>query len=176
MPILTDRLLLRKVLPSDWQALQRIALDFAASPFAHYDHLMPSGDQAVQSVVRFFSDSGMVWAAVLPESGELIGYISTWPGEGVMEIGYRFHSAHHRKGYGFEAVSAVMQHLNEKYGGCVFRAGTALANTPSVRLLAKLGFVETETEDVSFHKDANGNDIVFRAGFFEADMRKSSSR
>ncbi len=176
MPIHTERLILRKVLPSDWRAVQRIALDFAESPYVHYDHLMPTSDHAVQSVVRFFSESGMVWAAVLPGEDEIIGYVCTWPGEDVIEIGYRFHSAHHRQGYGYEAVSAVMMHLNEKHGGCVFRAGTALDNTPSVRLLAKLGFTLTGTEVISFHKDPWGNDIVFHAGTYEADMRCSAAR
>ena len=46
-------------------------------------------------------------------------------------------------------------------------AGTALNNTPSVRLLASLGFKQTGTEEVSFYKDAEGNDITFEGGTYE---------
>ena len=34
------------------------------------------------------------------------------------------------------------------------------------KLLEKLGFVLTETESLSFHKDEHGKDIVFEGGIF----------
>ena len=48
-----------------------------------------------------------------------------------------------------------------------FSAGTAINNTPSVKLLTSLGFKLVEQEKVSFYKDAAGNDIVFDGGIFE---------
>ena len=47
-----------------------------------------------------------------------------------------------------------------------FIAGTALANTPSVRLLESLGFEKVGEERVSFYKDENGDDIYFTGGVF----------
>ena len=46
-------------------------------------------------------------------------------------------------------------------------AGTALNNTPSVRLLTSLGFRQTGTEKVSFYRDADGSDITFTGGNYE---------
>ena len=40
-------------------------------------------------------------------------------------------------------------------------------NTPSVSLLKSLGFELTGTENVSFYKDAQGNDMVFQGGIFK---------
>ena len=48
-----------------------------------------------------------------------------------------------------------------------FSAGTAINNTPSVKLLTSLGFKLVEEEKVSFYKNANGKDIVFDGGIFE---------
>lgn len=47
-----------------------------------------------------------------------------------------------------------------------FTAGTALKNTPSCKLLGKLGFALVGTETLSFHKDENGKDITFEGGNF----------
>ncbi len=44
-------------------------------------------------------------------------------------------------------------------------------NTPSVRLLASLGFRQTGTEKVSFCKDVEGNDITFEGGNYELPLR-----
>ena len=45
-------------------------------------------------------------------------------------------------------------------------AGTALRNTPSLRLLRSLGFKLCGTEKVSFYQDAEGKDIFFDGGIF----------
>ena len=46
-------------------------------------------------------------------------------------------------------------------------AGTALNNTPSVKLLNSLGFRQTGTETVSFYKDEEGNAVNFECGIYE---------
>ena len=46
-------------------------------------------------------------------------------------------------------------------------AGTALNNTPSVKLLNSLGFRQTGTETVSFYKDEEGNAVNFEGGIYE---------
>ena len=52
-------------------------------------------------------------------------------------------------------------------GAVTITAGTALNNTPSVRLLTSLGFRQIGTETVSFYKDSAGNDITFEGGNYE---------
>ena len=96
----------------------------------------------------------------------VIGYISFNQRDDGHEIGYSFHPAHHGKGYAKESLSALLSHLQTR-GFTHFTAGTALNNTPSVRLLTTLGFQLVGTEQVSFYKDAQGRDIVFEGGIFE---------
>ena len=96
----------------------------------------------------------------------VIGYSAFNIRENGYEIGYCFHSAYHGKGYAKESHLALFDYLRT-LGITKFTAGTAINNTPSVFLLKSLGFELTETENVSFYKDAQGNDIVFQGGIFK---------
>ena len=102
-------------------------------------------------------------------AGEMIGYIAFNERECGHEIGYCFHSSAHGKGYAKEALLALFERLRI-LGFTRFTAGTALNNTPSVRLLTSLGFVQTGSERVSFYKDNDGNDIFFDGGIFELNV------
>ena len=96
----------------------------------------------------------------------VIGYVAFNKREKGYEIGYCFHSNYHGKGYARESISAILAVMKDK-GAANITARTALNNTPSVRLLASLGFKQTGTEEVSFYKDAEGNDITFEGGTYE---------
>ena len=96
----------------------------------------------------------------------VIGYIAFNIRENGHEIGYCFHSAYHGKGYAKESMLALFDYLRT-LDITNFSAGTAINNTPSVKLLTSLGFQLVEQEKVSFYKDADGNDIVFDGGVFE---------
>ena len=85
------------------------------------------------------------------------------------EIGYCFHSDYHGKGYARESLSALMAYMKD-LGAAKLTAGTAINNTPSVRLLTALGFRLTKVEKVSFYKDDAGNDIVFDGGVYERTL------
>ena len=98
----------------------------------------------------------------------MIGYIAFNIRENGYEIGYCFHSAYHGKGYAKESMLTLFNYLRT-LGITKFSAGTALNNTPSVKLLTSLGFKLIEQEKVSFYKDAEGNDIVFDGGIFEME-------
>ena len=96
----------------------------------------------------------------------LIGYIAFNVRAGSHEIGYCFHSDYHGYGYAKESHMALFDYLSS-LGITKFTAGTALNNLPSVSLLKSLRFSLTGTENVSFYKDAQGNDIMFEGGIFE---------
>ena len=106
----------------------------------------------------------MFFAICLDET--VIGYIAFNIRENGHEIGYCFHSAYHGKGYAKESMIALFDYLRT-LGITNFSAGTAINNTPSVKLLTSLGFKLVEQEKVSFYKDTDGNDIVFDGGIFE---------
>ena len=169
MLLKTERLNIRRVVAHDWKSIRDIWVDFNASEYAQYDmpHITDDADVKARMAKWAAANSGtehMFFAICLDET--VIGYIAFNIRENGYEIGYCFHSAYHGKGYAKESHLALFDYLGT-LGITKFSAGTALNNTPSVNLLISLGFKLVEQEEVSFYKDAEGNDIVFDGGIFE---------
>ena len=171
--ITTERLTIRPVVAEDWPAVQEIWAALAPLPMAQYDKPHDTSDANVQSrVARWarFTASGTEHMFFVPcLDGKMIGYFAFNQRERGHEVGYSFHPAYHGKGYAKEALAAILAHLRAM-GFTRFSAGTALDNTPSMKLLTGLGFRLVGTEKVSFYKDADGNDIVFDGGILELEM------
>ena len=171
MQLQTQRLTIRHVVADDWKSIRDIWVDFNSFKYAQYDTPHITEDANVQArIARWASfNSGtehMFFAICLDET--VIGYVAFNIRETGHEIGYCFHSAYHGKGYAKESMLALFDYL-QTLGITKFSAGTGLKNTPSVKLLASLGFQLIEQEKVSFYKDVNGNDIVFDGGIFEME-------
>lgn len=160
----TERLFIRQLVMEDWQSIQHIAADFRKSEYAIYDMPLPIDDKEIQSLTELFAESQMFYAVMLDET--MIGYICFHEENEIFDLGFCFHSDYHGKGYAYESCLAVMNYISKNRNIKNFTAGTALKNTPSCKLLKKLGFVLKETEILSFHKDENGNDITFEGGIF----------
>ena len=165
----TDRLTIRHIVADDWKSIRDIWVDFNSSEYAQYDtpHITENTNVQARIAKWAAANSGtehMFFAICLDEI--VIGYIAFNIRENGYEIGYCFHSAYHGKGYARESMLALFDYLRTM-GITRFYAGTGLNNTPSVKLLASLGFKLVEQEKVSFHKDAEANDIVFDGGIFE---------
>lgn len=168
MLLKTERLTIRYIVPDDWKYIKEIWVDFNSSALSQYDKPHNTDDDDVRTRIAKWAmaNSGtehMFFAICL--SDIVIGYSAFNIRENGYEIGYCFHSAYHGKGYAKESHLALFDYLR-KLGITKFTAGTAINNTPSVSLLKSLGFELTETENVSFYKDAQGNDIVFQGGIF----------
>ena len=166
--IKTDRLSIRRVQADDWKEIQAIWADAADSAYAQYDKPNDLDDQSVfRRIAKWASfadnDEHIFLAVCLQDT--VIGYVAFNKREKGYEIGYCFHSNYHGKGYARESISTIFDVMKDK-GAVNITAGTALNNTPSVRLLASLGFKQTGTEEVSFYKDAEGNDITFEGGTY----------
>lgn len=125
---------------------------------------LPIEDDKIKSLCEQFSASGLWFAVRLAD--QMIGYICFHQSGNTYDLGFCFHSDYHGKGFAFEACSALMEHMAKERNVTAFTAGTALKNTPSCKLLGKLGFTLKSTETLSFHKDENGNDITFEGGNF----------
>ena len=169
MSLKTERLIIRHIVADDWKSIRDIWVDFNSSEYAQYDTPHITEDANVQARIAKWAavSSGtehMFFAICLDET--VIGYIAFNIRENGYEIGYCFHSAYHSKGYAKESMLALFDYLRI-IGITKFSAGTAINNTPSVKLLTSLGFKLVEHEKVSFYKDADGNDIVFDGGIFE---------
>ena len=85
-------------------------------------------------------DAPFLVAAALKDTDELVGEIVVMPNEGTISLGYTFSYQHHRKGYAFEALSALIDMLHERYPEWDFISFTDPENLPSMVLLKKLGY------------------------------------
>lgn len=111
MMLETERLILRELQPSDYDALCRIMQD--EQTMAAYEGAF--SDEEVQAwldrqLERYRKWGYGLWAVVLKETGAMIGQcgltMQPWKGQEVLEIGYLFERAHWHRGYATEAARA----------------------------------------------------------------------
>ena len=107
----TERLILREMQPSDFDALCRIMQD--EQTMTAYEGAF--SDEEVQAwldrqLERYRKWGYGLWAVVLKETGAMIGQcgltMQPWKGQEVLEIGYLFERAHWHRGYATEAARA----------------------------------------------------------------------
>lgn len=162
----TERLVLRRFDPADHEPLKALLADKEGSEFSAYDQFFPFDDDSVRRALEYFAATGDFLAVELAAEKALIGYIAI-PGGETRNLGFCFHSTYRRRGYAFEACSAVIERLFAECGTDKFETGTAKANAQAVRLLEKLGFAKTAEEESSFRNDEDGNPIVFIGCLYE---------
>ncbi len=140
----TDRLYIRAFNESDEDALFGILGDAETMRYVE-----PAFDR--QKTARFLRDfciaEGKALAVEERESGRLAGYIMAKPsGEGRYELGWIFHRDYREKGYAYEAVNAVIDHIFNELGVFEVTASALEENEPSVRLMLRLGMKLSDTE------------------------------
>ena len=79
-------------------------------------------------------------AVARKETDEMVGEIVVMPNDGTISLGYTFSYKHHRKGYAFESLTALINLLHEQYPEWDFISFTEPKNEPSMALLKKLGY------------------------------------
>ena len=79
-------------------------------------------------------------AVALKDTNEILGEIVVMPNENTFSLGYTFSYKHHRKGFAFEALTALIELLHKEYEDWEFISFTDPENIPSMRLLVKLGY------------------------------------
>ena len=162
MEIQTERLCIRGLHTDDWADMKNIFSDFSRSAYGVYDRPFPTKDDEIKALVRQFVGSGLFFA-VSPLGGDrMAGYVCFHRDGDRYDLGYCFHSAYQGKGYAYESVKALLVYMARAYPVSAFTAGTAMDNTPSRRLLEKLGFVCRSTEPISFD-----GTVSFLGGNFE---------
>ena len=85
-------------------------------------------------------DHPFIVAVALKDSDEMVGEIVVMPNEDTISIGYTFSYKHHRQGYAFESLSALIDMLHNRYPEWDFISFTEKENVPSRNLLNKLGY------------------------------------
>lgn len=143
----TERLTLRALLESDAQALYELRSDPGVMQYIGRP-LFTGPDEAL-SRIRQINESSRdgdtyFWAISRKGDPQLIGTICFWnmvKEHFRTEIGYMLHAGHHGQGLMQEALSAVLDFGFRHVGLHSVEAQVAPANTASIRLLERNGFV-----------------------------------
>lgn len=79
-------------------------------------------------------------AVALKETDEMIGEIVVKPKTDMIELGYTFSYRYHRRGYAFEALTALIDQLHRMAPNRAFISFVEPQNIASMGLLRKLGY------------------------------------
>ena len=114
----TERLALRNVSASDAE----IMYDYRNNEIcARYQRGQTKDLPGIRQLVEkrkndiISVESPFMVAVALKENNEMIGEIVVMPNDGTISLGYTFSYKHHRKGYAFEALSALVELLHTRY-------------------------------------------------------------
>ena len=116
----TERLILREMADSDFEAVKRFLGD--RDIMQHYPYTFD--DERIANWIkrnreRYKRDGFGLWAVILKENGELIGdcglTLQNIEGEMLPEIGYHICREHQHKGYASEAAAACIDFAFSRY-------------------------------------------------------------
>ncbi len=165
----TDKFIIRRLKPKDWQELYKIFDDFAKGKYWMYDYPVSLERENIINLTLAFCLQGTFFGVFTPDETRMMGYISFDGEGGEYEMGYSFHSDFHGKGIAYLSCIEAMEYIMREYVVRKFTAGTAINNLPSVKLLQRLGFVKLGEETLAFHKDESGSPIYFTGGVYEKE-------
>ena len=139
----TQRLLLRNVAPKDANIMfdyrnNEICAKYQRDQTKDYKGIVALVEKRMHDVVSV--NAPFMMAVALKDTDEMIGEIVVMPNDGTISMGYTFSYKHHRKGYAFEALSALVDMLHERYPAWDFICFTEVNNIASMALLKKLGY------------------------------------
>ena len=131
----TQRLILRNVTPEDADTMY----DYRNNELcARYQRGQVRDREGIAALVDL--EQPALLAAALRDTGEMIGEIVVMPQDGAISLGYTFSYRHHRRGYAYEALSALLELLHSRFPEQEFICFTEAENLPSRALLRKLGY------------------------------------
>ena len=139
----TDRLLLRNVAAKDADIMydyrnDEICARYQRGQTKDYDGIVALVERRKSDVMSV--DAPFMVAVALKDTDEMVGEIVVMPKDGTISLGYTFSYKHHRKGYAFEALTALINMLHKQYPEWDFISFTEPENEPSMALLQKLGY------------------------------------
>lgn len=139
----TQRLTLRNVAPRDADVM----FDYRNHEVcARYQRGQTKDYAGIQELIEkrkgdlLSTENPALIAVSLRDTDELIGEIVVMPNEDTFSLGYTFSYRHHRRGYAFEALSALTELLHGRYPIWEFISFTHPDNQASRGLLLKLGY------------------------------------
>lgn len=172
MNIITNRLLIRQFLLSDFDSFLALIRDKMNSELSVYDEQFPTDEESVRNILLYFSQSPEFMAVELIQEKHVIGFISINPvsDENVRNLGFCVHSRYHNRGYASEAVMAVVDYARTQLAVKKLVSGTAEQNIAAIKLLRHIGFSLVSKEQTSFVNDETGLPIYFSGLSFEFSL------
>lgn len=165
--IRTEQLLLRRARPEDLPGMHAVlsdpvAMRYWATP-PHTD--IEQTREWVQAMVD--ADPAVCDDFIVELDGEVIGKAGCWR---LPEIGFILRSDHWRRGFAFEALSAVIAHVFANHAIEAITADVDPRNDGSLGVLRKLGFTETHRAPRTWLVGGEWCDSVYlRLARFAAD-------
>lgn len=139
----TERLILRNVEPKDAEIMydyrnNEICARYQREQIKDYDGIAELIGRRKTDV--FSVEAPFIVAVALKDTDEMVGEIVVMPQQGTISLGYTFHYNYHRRGYAYEALSALTEALHARFPEWDFICFTEAENEASASLLRKLGF------------------------------------
>jgi RimJ/RimL family protein N-acetyltransferase len=139
MYIKTERLFIRKFESKDWQAVHEYTSD--SNVMKYIPEGVFSEEETKEFVNNNISEKTEKFPVILMDKKILIGHIvfHKYFGEHTYEIGWVFNPKYHNKGYASEAAQATLKYGFEKMKLHRIIATCQPQNTPSYRVMEKIG-------------------------------------
>lgn len=137
----TERLILRRPVPGDAPAIQRLAGDWEVARYtARIPHPYPEG-AAERWIATLADEDDMVFAVERRDDGAFLGCCGIMvEADGAAEVGYWIGRPFWGRGYATEALGAVVGMAFDRLGVDRVRASAMPANRASIRVQEKVGF------------------------------------
>ncbi len=156
--LITERLNLRKVLPTD---VDRVFYFRSDKEINKYIKRPPQTHEMATAHIEkltsnLMTDKAIAWGITTKESNDLIGSICLWnfsEDKKTAEVGYDLDPEFQGKGIMSEALKAVLKFGFEIRGFETIEAYTDYRNTPSKKLLKLHGFIPSEGNKDSDNQD-----------------------
>jgi ribosomal-protein-alanine N-acetyltransferase len=162
MEIQTDRLVVRRFRPDDWQD----QFDYLSLPEIYaFEPGAPIGAEESVALADARSRGSAFWAVELRAEQKMVGHLYFAPIEPAelrtYELGYIFSPRYQGRGYATEAAQALVAHAFAEMDAHRVIANCNPANVASWRVLEKVGFVREGhlRRNIFFRSDAAGRPL-----------------
>jgi RimJ/RimL family protein N-acetyltransferase len=157
--IVSNRLIIRKLMKDDWKDLYEYLCDKEVVKFEPYD--VYSENRAKEEAIARAS-SEFFYAVCLKESGKLIGNLYLGKGDfDTWDLGYELNRKYQGQGYATESVKALLDYAFAHLGARRIISTCSPNNNQSWKLLERLGMRREGhlLQNVYFKTDSNGEPI-----------------
>lgn len=139
----TERLVLRNLMPQDADVMfdyrnNEICFRYQKGQTKDYAEIAKMIERRRADVLS--AEAPFMVAVALKETDEMIGEIAVKPKTDMIELGYTFSYRYHRRGYAFEALTALIDQLHRMAPDRAFISFVEPQNIASMGLLRKLGY------------------------------------